>query len=1150
MKRYLKMFICFVVVLVCSIAVIVSAADVSAASEGNKKWVSAWGTTPAELSVNGMSAVGSIVGEATVRVVITPTASGEKLRLKVSNYFGNAPLKINGMTIAKSVPEKNGVVKSLVNLNTLKMVTFNEGEPNLVLDAGEEIYSDPIVFDVKAHEPIAVSIHVQEYQDISSMGLSGASTYLTTGEATRVADYDLLPTLIEEEEMRDTISKIFETLAGTDKLNLKLAYSSIKFVPALASLEVLTDDSGYSVVVAGDGTVANEFSEYLSKKVVEQDNIENVGIVGKGLIGNRILGEGLGLSSYIYGDSLLSRFRRDVLSQSGVEYVILKIGANDIIHPVCSDIMDEQPGIEQPTAQELIEAYRKIFKMCHDEKIKVVVLSITQWRGFTRDYFSTGAKYVRTEEEFIKDWKIAQDVNEWLATTNEHDGFVDLATLSANPLDESALLPEYTVDGINPSAECQKLWSSYFPHSLIGIGTKAGGVRIDDKELTMSAGETKEIIATVIPETAENKNLTWVSSNPEVATVDENGIVTAIANGKTTITCKTEVGGYTASCNITVTTNPKSIMLDYTEREIYTTKSVTLEAIVYPESANDKSVTWTSSNSKVAKVDQKGKVTGVGAGVATITVKTNTGNLTAKCVVNVVKKKEVQSITIDYKGDTVKSKTIYTNGTSSVALGYSVSPSNATFKDVTWTSSNPEVATVDPLGKVRAVSVGKTVIKCSSVDNPMVTATCTVYVKVRATDIDISSSSIKVYETKSKTLKATVMPEDASNKSVIWKSENSKIAKVDSKGKVKGVKAGTTYITATTANGKYTAKCKVTVLEVVYSTKVKLDKSSLTLNDGKSYCFEATVYPDNTTTKTLIWSSSDTKIAKVDEYGEVTAVSPGTAYIYCKTKDTGKSVKCKVTVKEVKVSSVSFETKTVEVEYGDIVKLKVVIKPSNATDKSLVWSSSDPKIVKVSQAGNVKGLKSGQSAVITAMTKDGKLQAKITVKVSPISVKKVSISRTSVALSKGKTYQLEATVSPSNATNKKVIWTSSNTKVVTVDSTGKITTIKNGTAIITCKSANGKTATCKITVRDIPVTGIVLDKTSVVADIGATFTVKATIMPNNATNQKVIWTTSNKNVAKISSSGKVTAVAPGDCQITVTTVDGEHTAVCMITVRE
>lgn len=1149
MKRYLKMLICFVAVLFCSVAVIASCVKVNAASEDNKKWISAWGTAPAEMSVNGMSTIGSLVGEVTTRVVINPTASGEKLRLKLSNYYGNKPLVIYGMTVAKCVPEKNGVVKSQIDLNTLKTLTFNNGEPGVSVDAGDEKYTDELIFDVKANEPIAVTIHIKEYQDVNTMGLAGASAYLTTGEATRVEDFDLLPVLIDEAEMLDTISKILETFTGSDKINLKLAYDFIKIVPVISSLEVLTDDSGYSVVVVGDSTVANEFPEYLAKAVVQQNNVENVGIVGKGLIGNRLLGEGLGLASFIYGESLISRFYKDVLKEAGVEYVIMKIGANDIIHPVCDDIIDQYPGIKQPTAEDIIDGYRKIIKECHDAGIKVVIASITQWKGNTRDYFDTGSKYVRTEEEFSKDWQIALDVNEWLATTDEHDGYVDLTTISANPLATDSLLPEYSVDGMNPSAECQKLWANYFPHSLIGVGTKVGGVRIEEREYALSVGETKEIIADVIPETAENKSLIWESLNPDVATVDENGVVTAISNGKATVRCKTVVGGFTASCSVTVTTKPESIMLDYTEREIYTTKSVTLEAMVYPETANDKSVTWSSSNTRVAKVDQNGKITGVGAGVATITVKTNSGGLTAKCVVNVLKKKEVQSIVIDYKDETVKSKTIYTNGTDTITLGHTVSPSNATFKDVIWTSSNPSVATVDPMGKVKAVSAGKTVIKCSSEDNPMVTASCTVYVKVRATDIEISSSSIKVYETKSKTLKANVLPADASNKSVTWKSSDTTVAKVNSNGKVTGVKPGTAYITVTTANGKCTAKCKVTVQQVTYSEKVMLDKKSLTLNDGKSYCLEATVFPENTTTKTLVWSSSNTKVAKVDKYGEVTAVNPGTAYITCKTKDTGVSVKCKVTVKEVKPTSVSFATKTIEVEYGEIVKLKATVKPSNATDKTLKWSSSNPEVVKVSQAGNVKGLKAGKSAVITVTTNEGNLTAKITVKVSPISVKKVSLSRTSVAISKGKTYQLDATVSPSNATNKKLTWSSSNTKVATVDANGKVTTLKNGTAVITCKSANGKTATCTINVRDISVTGVKLDMTSVLADVGATFTVKATVTPSNATNQKIVWSSSDTGVAKISSKGKVTAVAPGVCQITATTVDGEYTAVCMITVR-
>lgn len=1138
------MFLCFLAAFISAVAVIVSSATVSAAEEyEDMQWISAWGTAPTEMNITGMSAVGSLVGDVTVRVVLTPTASGEKFRIKLSNYYGNEPLKIKSITAARSKGE------SEIDVNSLKYITFNDGSPDVVVAEGEEIYSDPVSFPVRAHEDIAISMFVSEYQDVNTMGLSGASTYFTTGEATRVEDYDLLKSVADEQDMLDILSKLLEGFTGSDSINLKLAYSDLKFVPAVVSLDVLADKSSYSVVVIGDSTVANDFPEYFAKSIFEQDGVENVGITGKGVIGNRLLGEGLGLGDSIFAESMLLRFKRDVLEESGVEYVVVKIGANDIIHPVCKDVLAMYPGIQQPTAETLIEGYRKIFKMCHDAGVKVVVMSITQWKGTTRDYFDSGAQYVRTEEEFQADWQIAKDVNDWLATTDEHDGYVELRDVSANPLDKDALLPEYTTDGIHPTEACQRLWSSCFPHSLIGVGKKPGGVRMEKTRIDTFKGETVKLVANVIPETAENKNLIWESSDPEVASVDENGVVTVYKNGSAVISCKTEIGGFKAYCTVVVSTKPESIMLDYTERDIYTTKSVVLEAIVEPESANDKSVKWASSNKLVATVDQNGKVTGVGAGTATITATTNVGGLVAKCIVNVVAKTQVQRITLTESDETITEKTLYTNGVSEFSLGYKVAPTNATFKDVVWTSTNPKVAVVDALGNVRALSAGKTAIKCTSVDNPMVSGVCTVTVKVIATGIELSETSFKMYETKTKTLKATVLPEDATNKEVKWKSSDSKIATVNKNGKVTAKAPGTVYISATTANGKHIAKCKITVREIIYSTKVRLNKTSLTLDDGKNYILDATVLPENTTSKSVKWSSSNIKVATVDEYGDVTAVAPGTAYIYCKTKDNGTTAKCKVTVKEVKAKSIKFSSKSISIEYNETRTLKPTFSPSNTTDKSLTWTSSNPKVVKVTSAGKIKGLKAGSSAVITATTKDGKIKASITVKVNPITVSKISLSRTSVTLSKGSSLTLKATITPSNATNQKLTWSSSDSSVVKVSSSGKITAIKNGTANIICKASNGKSAICKVTVKKVAVEGIKLDKTSVLADKGATFTVKATLQPSNATTKTVTWTTSDKSVATVSSSGKVTAVGTGVCQITAKTKDGGYTAVCMITVR-
>ena len=1143
MKKCIKLIIAFAVTLLCSLAVISSSVSASAASEENKKWVAAWGTAPTKVNMTGMSAVGSLVGDVTVRVVINPTASGEKFRIKLSNYYGENSLKIKSITAAYSKG------KSKIDVNSLKYVTFKDGATDITLAPGEEIYSDPISLPVYADQPIAISMFINEYQDVGTMGLSGATSYFTTGEATRTENYDLVAGVIDEKEMLDIVSKILESFSGNSSIDLQLAYDFIKFVPAITSLDVLTDASGYSVVIAGDSTVANDLPEYLGQAIYQQDNINNVGIVGKGVVGNRLLANGLGLGTQIDGVSLITRFKRDVLSESGVEYVIIKIGANDIIFPVSNDIIAQNTGIQQPTAQNIINGYKTLIRECHNAGIKVVFASITQWKGNTRDYFDEGPQYVRTEAQFQKDWQIAKDVNEWLATTSEHDGFIDLTEISANPLDKDALYTEYSTDGMNPSEVCQRLWANYIPRSLIGVGSKTGGVRIEERQADMFAGQEKQIIAEVIPESAIDKSLTWESSDPEVATVDENGLVKAISNGTAIITCKTVSGGFTAYCTINVTTKPESIMMDYTERDIYTTKSVTLEAIVLPESANDKSVKWTSSNKQVATVDQNGKVTGVGTGMTTITATTNVGGLTATCIVNVTKKKEVQSVTITSGGDPITAKTLYINDNPKAVFGSSVSPTNATFKDVVWSSTDPKIVSVDQLGNIKGLAEGVATIKCTSEDNPYAVATCVVYVKVKVMGVEISKSELSVVETKSKTLSADILPSNASNKNLTWSSSDESIVKVDKNGKVTGVKAGTAYITVKAGNGRFSDTCKVTVTRIIYSQKVKLNKTTLTLNDGKTYQLSATVQPESATSKSVIWSSSNTKVVKVDSEGEVTAVDPGTAYIYCKTKDTGITAKCKVTVKAVKATSISFSSSSTTVEYSKTKTLKPTFKPSNATDKSLTWTSSNPKVVSVDKNGKIKGLQAGKSAVITATTKTGKLTAKITVKVNPISVTSVSLNRTSQNLSKGGTFTLTATVKPSNATDKTLTWASSDKSVATVDKNGKVTALKNGTAIITCKSANGKTAKCTVTVRKISVSDIQLDKRSVLVDVGASFNIVATITPGNATNKTVKWTSSDSSVAKVSSSGKVTAVASGVCQITATTADGGYTAVCMITVK-
>ena len=230
----------------------------------------------------------------------------------------------------------------------------------------------------------------------------------------------------------------------------------------------------------------------------------------------------------------------------------------------------------------------------------------------------------------------------------------------------------------------------------------------------------------------------------------------------------------------------------------------------------------------------------------------------------------------------------------------------------------------------------------------------------------------------------------------------------------------------------------------------------------------------------------------------------------------------------------------------------MTISPANATEKSVYWKSSNTSIATVSSSGVVKGLKPGK-VTITCTTRANNKKATCTVTVKPIKISKVTLNRTSLTLNYGKTYTLKATISPSNATNKSVKWTSSNTKVVTVTSAGKIKAVGTGKAYVTCKPADGgsgKGAVCLVEVKKIEVIGILLNQTSLVMDRGATYTLKATVLPATASNKKVKWVSTNTKVATVDSTGKIIARGKGTCEIRAISTDGTNCiAKCNVRVR-
>lgn len=230
-------------------------------------------------------------------------------------------------------------------------------------------------------------------------------------------------------------------------------------------------------------------------------------------------------------------------------------------------------------------------------------------------------------------------------------------------------------------------------------------------------------------------------------------------------------------------------------------------------------------------------------------------------------------------------------------LRASISPSNATNKNILWKSSNSAVAKVDSNGKVTAKKGGTAIITAVSRDGSNKKATCEIKVKQLANSVKLNRSSAVVYTGRTEQLRAVVSPSNTYIKGVTWKSSNPSVAAVNSSGKITAKKAGTAIITATSRDGSNkTAKCKIVVRQSVNS--LTLNKRSATMRVTQNLQLKATVSPNNAFNKNITWYSSNPYVAYVSSNGKVVARSNGTAIITAATRDgSSKRVTCKITVR-------------------------------------------------------------------------------------------------------------------------------------------------------------------------------------------------------------------------------------------------------------
>ncbi len=253
---------------------------------------------------------------------------------------------------------------------------------------------------------------------------------------------------------------------------------------------------------------------------------------------------------------------------------------------------------------------------------------------------------------------------------------------------------------------------------------------------------------------------------------------------------------------------------------------------------------------------------------------------------------------------------------------------------------------------------------------------------ISVTSVTLNSTFMELTEGDSQTLIATISPSNADNQKVIWTSSNSSVASVK-EGRVTAIKEGVATITAKSDDGNKTATCQITVKAKVYPVEsISLDKASAEMTEGDELTLTATVKPDNATNKNVVWSSSNESVAKVSN-GKVTAVSPGSVTITAKTDDGSKTATCQITVKAkvYPVESISLDKTSAEMTEGDELTLTATVKPDNATNKNVVWSSTDISVVTVSN-GKIKAINAG-CAVIRAASENGGFIAECNIKVLP-----------------------------------------------------------------------------------------------------------------------------------------------------------------------
>ena len=583
------------------------------------------------------------------------------------------------------------------------------------------------------------------------------------------------------------------------------------------------------------------------------------------------------------------------------------------------------------------------------------------------------------------------------------------------------------------------------------------GVTLNQNTISLDISQHETLVATVLPEDADNKNVTWSSSDDDVVTVNENGILSPMSNGTAIITVTTEEGSFTDTCNVTVTTAITGITLNKNNTKIEKGNTETLIATLVPSSATPSPITWNSSDTEIATVSSSGVVNAIKDGSCTITASVESSGTTysAECSVNVI----IYPTSITINQNSIARPVI--GETEPETLEIIFEPEDCTEKDIIWSSTNSDICIYDE--NTNKIKYKDEIGKCYIIARDVLdhTAECSVSVFKRKPKPDIP------------------IVEEVTEHSITLKYVNSYAYSID---------GGINWLLSSTFNNlesnfRYLLNQKelgsgyyldsepseyveVTTKDIVHVESVELDIHELSLEvTDEPYKFEVTILPENAEIKRVYFNIDNTSIGTMND-NELIPRDAGEGTVTVTSIDGGKTDTCNVKIYK------KYPTPDVP-EIEDITNYSVTIKKISPYQRFALITNNEITDWQESNVFDTLTPKKDYSVITKVVANGYYLESDISEPVSFLlpeaaprheNISDIILNANNLYfdINKNRYATLAYTIIPTNVTTKDVIYYSSDSSIVSVNGSGEVRAISVGFCTITVQPIfSDKKAYCK-----------------------------------------------------------------------------------------